>query len=144
MSWEFSFLHSFLVPSQCVWSHCSNNLVLVCSLFRWHLLWKNGRQQSVKLKLFPECMFYLGCSMPVSSGICQQKMLGAKFVERKVHLFANVGVLDILKMSFLPKRILYTQTFSVWGRFSLSWKSIKCYFLKSHDGGSEQALCSSV
>lgn len=69
----------------CLWSHCSN-AGLVWSLFRSHLLWKNGRQQSVKLRLFPECMFYLGCLMPVSNGICQQKMLDAKFVERKVYL----------------------------------------------------------
>lgn len=95
---EFSCLYLFLVLSQCIllvlhekftfhvlWGHCSN-AVLVWSLFRLHLLWKNGRQQSVKLRPFPECMFYLGCLMPVSSGICQQKMLDAKFVERKVYL----------------------------------------------------------
>ena len=68
----------------CLCSH--SNVGLLWSLFRSHLLWKSGRQLSARLRLFPECMFYLGCLMPVSNGICQLKMLDAKFVEKKVYL----------------------------------------------------------
>lgn len=52
--------------------------------------------------------------MPVSSGICQQKMLGAKFVERKVSVFRFrlpecIRNCDLLTQIFSPlKNFAYT------------------------------------
>lgn len=112
-------LRQHYVKNPRLWGHCSN-AGLIWSLFRLHLLWKNGRQQSVKLRLFPECMFYSGCLMPVSSGICQQKMLDAKFVERKVYLGQSClsGCIRDRYLHFpdlfSPKK-LCAQLLNVWG-----------------------------
>lgn len=50
--------------------------------------WRSGRQQSVRPRHSPVCMCCLGCWMPVSSGICLQRMPDAKCVARKVCISA--------------------------------------------------------
>lgn len=72
------------IPSSSLLLGHGHNSRLFYLLLRLPLHWKNGRQQSVKHRPFPECTFYLGCLMHVSNGICLQKTLGAKFVGKKV------------------------------------------------------------
>lgn len=131
----------------CLCSH--SNAGLLWSLFRLHLLWKSGRQLSARLRLFPECMFYLGCLMPVSNGICQLKMLDAKFVERKVYL-SQSGLSEYIRhLGFLFQVLFSTKefcahSFRCGGTDFTFQEFIKCWSLKSHAHKSEQALCASV
>lgn len=46
--------------------------------------WRNGRRQSARRRPSPVCTCCWGCWMPVSSGICRQRMPDAKCVARKV------------------------------------------------------------
>lgn len=69
--------------------------------------------------------------MPVSSGICQQKMLDAKFVERKVYLDQScssecVRDLDLHSQALSHlKNSVYT-ALKCGTDFTSSWRSTKC------------------